>query len=159
MSENKINLDEFNMSEDELFSRVNHDELESEKITAPRYSYWHSVFRVFFKKKINIIVLAILAVLLIFTYVYPAVIHYDAGVDPYINLMDSAAKHLNPQQAQGFGVRDKHVVQLQTLTERPVVFEGVMVRVHPQYEAAVHLDYDEANACGLKPGDFGRILT
>ena len=67
--------------------------------------------------------------------------------------------HLNPQQAQGFGVRDKQVVQLQTLTERPVVFEGVMVRVHPQYEAAVHLDYDEANACGLKPGDFGRILT
>lgn len=67
--------------------------------------------------------------------------------------------HLNPQQAQGFGVQDKQVVQLQTLTERPVVFEDVMVRVHPQYEAAVHLDYDEANACGLKPGDFGRILT
>ena len=95
----KINMDQFNMSEAELFSRVNHDELESEKITAPRYSYWQSVFRVFFRKKINIIVLSILAVLLIFTYVYPAIIHYDAAVDPYINLMDSTAKHLNPQQA------------------------------------------------------------
>ena len=99
MAEKNINLDQFNMSEAELFSHVNHDELESEKITAPRYSYWQSVFRVFFRKKINIIVLSVLAVLLIFTYVYPAVIHYDAGVDPYINLMDSAAKHLNPQQA------------------------------------------------------------
>ena len=99
MAENKINLDKFNMSEAELFSRVNHDELESEKITAPRYSYWQSVFRVFFRKKINIIVLTILAILLAFTYIYPAVIHYDADVDPYINLMDSAAKHLNPQQA------------------------------------------------------------
>ena len=95
----KKNLDHLNMSEAELFAHVNHDELESEKITAPRYSYWHSVFRVFFRKKINIIVLSILAVVLVFTYVYPAVIGYDASVDPYINLMDSTAKHLTPAQA------------------------------------------------------------
>ena len=99
MSEKKYDISELNMTEDELFTRVNNDELESEKITAPRYSYWQSVFRVFFRKKINIIVLAILAVLLIFTYVYPAIINYDASVDPYINLMDSTSKHLNPQQA------------------------------------------------------------
>lgn len=99
MAENNINLDKFNMSDAELFSQVNHDELESEKITAPRYSYWQSVFRVFFRKKINVIMLTILAILLIFTYVYPAIINYDPAVDPYINLMDSAAKHLNPQQA------------------------------------------------------------
>jgi len=95
----KINLDELNMSEAELFAPVSHDELESERITAPRYSYWKSVFRVFFKKKINIIVLAILAVLIVFSYVYPAVIHYDANVDPYINIMDSTTKHLNPKEA------------------------------------------------------------
>ena len=99
MSEKKIDLSELNMSDAELFAPVNHDELESEKITAPRYSYWHSVFRVFFRKKINIIVLAILAVLLAFTYIYPTVIDYDAAVDPYINLMDSTAKHLNPETA------------------------------------------------------------
>ena len=67
--------------------------------------------------------------------------------------------HLNPQQAQGFGVRDQQVVRLQVLTDRPVTFEDVMVRVSSQYEAAAHLDYDEANACDLKPGDLGRILT
>ena len=99
MSENKIDLSEFNMSDAELFATVNHDELESEKITAPRYSYWHSVFRVFFRKKINTVVLVILAILLAFTYIYPQVINYDAAVDPYINLMDSTAKHLNPQAA------------------------------------------------------------
>lgn len=99
MADNRVNLDEFNMSDAELFAPVDHDQLESEKITAPRYSYWHSVFRVFFQKKINIIMLTILAVLLVFTYVYPAVIHYDAAVDPYINLMDSTAKHLGPQDA------------------------------------------------------------
>ena len=107
----KINLDELNMSEAELFAPINHDELESEKITAPRYSYWQSVFRVFFRKKINIIVLAILAVLLIFTYVYPAVTGYNPDVDPYINLMDSEAKHLNPEQAMAkFGNELKWVL-------------------------------------------------
>ena len=43
------------LSEAELFSEVNHSDLESEKITAPRYSYWSSVFRVFFRKKSNIL--------------------------------------------------------------------------------------------------------
>lgn len=99
MSDKKIDLSELNMSDAELFAPVNHDELESEKITAPRYSYWQSVFRVFFRKKINTIVLIILAILLAFTYIYPAIIGYDAGVDPYINLMDSTAKHLNPSAA------------------------------------------------------------
>lgn len=99
MSENMFDVSDLNLSDAELFAPVNHDELESEKITAPRYSYWHSVFRVFFRKKINTVLLAILAVLLVFTYVYPAIIGYDASVDPYINLMDSTAKHLNPQSA------------------------------------------------------------
>jgi propanediol utilization protein len=66
--------------------------------------------------------------------------------------------HLNPEQAEHFGVHDKQVVQLQTLTDRPVTFQDVVVRVNPEYEAAVHLDYDEANACGLKDGEYGRIL-
>ena len=50
----KIDLSEFNMSDAELFSPVNHDDLASERITAPRYSYWKSVFRVFFKNKLNV---------------------------------------------------------------------------------------------------------
>ena len=49
-------LEKFGMPKEELFATVDHSDLESEKITAPRYSYWHSVFRVFFKKKINIII-------------------------------------------------------------------------------------------------------
>ena len=107
----KINLDELNMSEAELFSRVGLDEFESERITAPRYSYWKSVFRVFFRKKINIIALSILALLIIFAYVYPAIIHYDADVDPYINIMDSSTKHLNPSAAiEKFGFELKWIL-------------------------------------------------
>ena len=37
-----------------LFRFVGNDSISSEKIIAPRYSYSHSVFRVFFKRKLNI---------------------------------------------------------------------------------------------------------
>lgn len=97
------NLKQFHLSEEELFSRVNHSDLESEKITAPRYSYWHSVFRVFFKKKINIVILSLLVVVILFAYVYPMFFEYDK----YGNLMSETAKHLSPSAAleqKGFSI-------------------------------------------------------
>ena len=66
--------------------------------------------------------------------------------------------HLTPADAQRFGVRDKQIVKLKTYTGRPTIFEDVLVRVSPDFQAAVHLDYDEANACGFESGDLGRIL-
>ncbi len=110
MSEKKIDLSELNMSDDQLFAPLNHDDLESEKITAPRYSYWKSVFRVFFRKKINVIVLSILAFMIAFTYIYPAVIEYDAAVDPYLNLMDAQGKHLRPAAAMEHFEKNIHWV-------------------------------------------------
>ncbi len=92
------------LSDAELFAPVDHSALESEKITAPRYSYWKSVFRVFFRNKINIVILVLLVALVAFAYIYPAVIGYDPEVDPYINLMNSESKHLGPAAAmQMFG--------------------------------------------------------
>ena len=66
--------------------------------------------------------------------------------------------HLTPEDAARFGVRDKQVVKLQTFTARPAVFGDVAVRVSPDFASYVHLDYDEANACGFRKGDLGRIL-
>ena len=66
--------------------------------------------------------------------------------------------HLTPKDAAHFGVRDKQTVRLQTYTARPLIFEEVAVRVSPDFASYVHLDYDEANACGFRPGDLGRIL-
>lgn len=66
--------------------------------------------------------------------------------------------HMTPEKAALFGVKDKQRVKLQTFTGRPVIFEDVVVRVSPDFDTFVHLDYDEANACGWKTGDLGRIL-
>ena len=66
--------------------------------------------------------------------------------------------HITPEDAQRMGVQDKQVVRLQVYTERPLVFDDVVVRVHEDFATFVHLDYDEANACGFQNGDLGRIL-
>ena len=66
--------------------------------------------------------------------------------------------HMTPEDARHMGVRDKQVVKLQVFTDRPLVFDDVAVRVSDQFATFVHLDYDEANACGMAPGDLGRIL-
>ena len=66
--------------------------------------------------------------------------------------------HITPQDAARFGVKDKQTVKLQTYTDRPLVFEDVLVRVSKDFATRVHLDFDEANACGYKQGDLGRIV-
>ena len=66
--------------------------------------------------------------------------------------------HMTPQTAAHFGVQDKQVVRLQVYTDRPLVFDDTVVRVSDKFDDFVHLDYDEANACGFAPGDLGRIL-
>ena len=104
MDNNLIDLSALGLSEEELFAHVENNGLEAEKITAPRYSYWRSVFRVFFRKKINIIILALLAVVLLFTYIYPVIVPYDM----LENLMNAESKHLTPTNAVsmfGFNIK------------------------------------------------------
>ena len=62
--EHDFDLTKLGMTEEQLFSFKDHSDLESEKITAPRYSYWQSVFRVFFRNKLNIFILALLVLVI-----------------------------------------------------------------------------------------------
>ena len=67
--------------------------------------------------------------------------------------------HMTPEDARHWGVTDGQIVKLKCFTDRPAVFEDVLVRVSPQFATYVHLDYDEANACGFQNGDLGRLIT
>lgn len=66
--------------------------------------------------------------------------------------------HMTPEDASRHGVKDKQMVKLQVFTQRPIMFEDVLVRVRKDFATYVHLDYDEANACGMSSGDLGRII-
>ena len=95
------------LSKEELFSMADRNAMETEKITAPRYSYWASVFRVFFRKKSNVIILTLLAVVILMAYVYPTVTEYD----PYANVMNAEMKHLTPAAAMAkYGVSLKYIL-------------------------------------------------
>ena len=78
MKNDFVRIDDLGLSEEELFSPRAHSDEDAEKITAPRYSYWKSVFRVFFRKKINIFVLVLLVIVVAFAFIfYSAIIcHY-----------------------------------------------------------------------------------
>ncbi len=66
--------------------------------------------------------------------------------------------HMLPEDAQRFGVEDGEVVKIKVFGLRPLIFDDVVVRISKNFRTFVHIDYDEANACGFKKGTFALIL-
>jgi len=54
--------------------------------------------------------------------------------------------HLTPADAEEIGVKDKQIVSVKINSERTNIFGDVVVRVNPNFAAAMHIDTDEANA-------------
>ena len=66
--------------------------------------------------------------------------------------------HVPTQTARRLGFRDKERVCVRILTDRPVVFEDVILRVSDAFSFKMHVDFDEANAAGINGFTLGQIL-
>lgn len=66
--------------------------------------------------------------------------------------------HMTPADAQRLGVHDGEVVSVRMDTERPLTFDHVLVRATDTSALAMHIDFDEANACQLAGSGFGTIV-
>ncbi|MEG1255497.1 ethanolamine utilization phosphate acetyltransferase EutD [Clostridium sp.] len=66
--------------------------------------------------------------------------------------------HLSPEDAKLFKVCDKDIVKVRVNGERPLIFDDVVIRVNKEYRTFMHIDYDEANACGYTKGTTARII-
>ena len=67
--------------------------------------------------------------------------------------------HFTPEDAAEYGVSDKEIVKLKIESnDRTTVFDDVVVRVNPNFAAAVHLDTDEANAACAFGECYGEIV-
>lgn len=66
--------------------------------------------------------------------------------------------HITPEDAMKFNVTNGEIVKVKAFGERPVIFEDVDVRVNKNFSTAMHIDYDEANACGFNKNTKGLIL-
>ena len=66
--------------------------------------------------------------------------------------------HMTPADARCFGVSDGNALCVRVGSARPVTFENVLARVSEKFALAMHIDFDEANACGLQAGDMGQLV-
>lgn len=66
--------------------------------------------------------------------------------------------HMSPEDALSFGVRDKDIVSVHVEGERKLIFGDVLVRVHPDFRLAMHIDTDEANAANITTGMSGILV-
>lgn len=60
--------------------------------------------------------------------------------------------HMTPADAARLGVHDGESVRVRMDTERPITFDGVLVRATETSALAMHIDFDEANACSFGKG-------
>jgi len=67
----KNELTEEIVNEDELFVLAEYDEAAAEKTGYSNYSYWRSTLQVFFKNKVAVFLLIVLASILLFTFIQP----------------------------------------------------------------------------------------
>ena len=67
--------------------------------------------------------------------------------------------HMTPADAEKFGVKDKDVVSVKVNTEgRALIFGDTVVRVHPNFALAMHIDTDESNAASAAGEVYGEIV-
>lgn len=67
--------------------------------------------------------------------------------------------HLHSSDARRYGLKDKSVVDVMVGGERGLLFQNVLVRVHPNSRLEFHVDTDEANACLLNNDDVVQVLA
>ncbi len=66
--------------------------------------------------------------------------------------------HLTPEYAQVNGIKDGDYVDVLVESIKPTKFFDVQVRVRDDFNVEMHIDTDDANACGLKNGEKVKII-
>ena len=67
--------------------------------------------------------------------------------------------HINPDDAEAFGVVDGQRVKVRTFGFRALVFENVLIRLGDKSVLEMHVDIEEGNAAGLKNGDLVELIA
>ncbi len=82
-----------------LFTAAEFDRAESERIGVSNYSYWRSTFRTFFKSKLVIVLVLLMAAVLLMSFLYPVI----SSVDPTKVSTRARNWNLRPSLEHPFG--------------------------------------------------------
>lgn len=66
--------------------------------------------------------------------------------------------HMGPAHARAWGLADQDLVKVRFGGERGGVLDNLIIRIKDDWVPEIHLDTDEANALGLKTGDYGKLI-
>ena len=66
--------------------------------------------------------------------------------------------HVPPEVALRLKLQDKERVSVQIISERPVTFDNVVIRVNSEFRFKMHIDFDEANAALVSGFTLGKII-
>jgi len=77
----------------------------------------------------------------------------EAGV-----LVASRHIHLHSDDAKEWSLEDGDRVRVKVESQRPMVYEDVLIRVSDQYRKEMHLDMDEANAALIDATSQGKLM-
>lgn len=81
-------------------------------------------------------------------------IHLEHGV-----IVAARHIHLGPSHASSLGLVDQDLVRVEFGGERGGVLNNLIVRIKDDWVPEIHLDTDEANALGVRDGDFGKLIV
>lgn len=90
-----------NKTNSDAFTFVKLDNLESEKIDAPTYSYWRSVARKFFSSKVAIAMLIVMLAVLLMSFIQPLFSGYDFM--DVSNINNISLRYIKPNATYWFG--------------------------------------------------------
>ena len=66
--------------------------------------------------------------------------------------------HMSPSDAKAAGLKDGDFVSVKADNERGALMDNVKIRVDESFTLEMHIDTDEANACGIKQDDLVEII-
>lgn len=66
--------------------------------------------------------------------------------------------HVTESDSVLLNLKDKDRVSVEVLSERPVIFTDVIIRVSKKFSCKMHVDFDEANAAFISGFTLGRII-
>lgn len=67
--------------------------------------------------------------------------------------------HLREKDAKEWSLKNGQIVKVKIYGIRSLIFDEVVIRVSDKFMPVMHIDFDEANACGLLTQGYGEIIV
>ncbi|MGL5972591.1 MAG: phosphate propanoyltransferase [Oscillospiraceae bacterium] len=73
-------------------------------------------------------------------------------------IIAKAHVHVTNEIATKLNVKDKELVDVDILTDRPVLMKDIVIRVSDKFNFKMHIDFDEANGANVEGFVLGKIM-